>query len=305
LTLFTRRRIGLGAIALLGATAVSTACGSPYRAADGPVEDGGADAPSNDEAASDEAASRDGAPGNDGGAALDAAGLTRCEMELRGDSSAEDFFCTDFEDTVLGANGVPEGWSELENASVDGRLGFIDDAGVDGSRALDVVAANGAGNNGNTFLTLVLSQTKEANTFLHYQMDFDFRLLASDVSSANLGLLVFTPASSTQQHGIAMYGSNPASFARKDSPTFPTKLLPDSPPAQWHHAHVTLDRGPADTDYFRAITIDGMDVDGDPSGHAINAGAPTALWLGLFATGAGLGSAHAQFDNVVLRRRPQ
>jgi hypothetical protein len=303
-SVFGRRRAVVGLAALLGATAVSTACGSAYRAADEP-SDGGADAPAFDDAASGEASSIDGAPAVDGAAAFDAASLSRCEMALRGDSSADDFFCTDFDDAVLGADGVPAGWSNVVNASADGKLGFVDDAGVDGSRVLDVVAATGAGNNGNTRLNLVLSQTKEANTFRRYQVDFDFRLLASTLSTADLALLVFTPAAPAEQNGIAMYGTNPTSFARKDSATFPTKQLPDSPPAQWHHGRVTLERGPSDSDYVRTTTIDGMDVDGEPNAHAISAGAPTELWIGVFAAGPGDGSAHAQFDNVVLRRRMQ
>lgn len=297
-----RRRAVLGLAALLGATAASIACGNAYRAADDPGDGGSPDATASEDAAPAKASANDGGARPDAASSFDAAGLSRCEVALRGDSAPEDFFCTDFDDAVIGPDGVPSGWRSITN-SPDGSIGLVDEAGVDASRALDVVGVLGNGNFGNTLVDVALSQTQEANTFLHYQLDFDFRLVASDLNSADLGLLVFTPASPSEQHGIGMYGSNPTTFARKDSSAFPMKVFPDSPPAQWHHARVALDRGPSDSDYVRTTTIDGMDVDGEPNGHPIAAGAPTELWLGVFAAGIVSGSGHAQFDNVVLRRR--
>ena len=302
MTAAARHRRALGSLAGLAGVAICAACGSAYSQADNPT--GGAEAgpaeSSDNDATLSEAAATDALATDADGGSLDAAALSRCEA-LRGDSAAADFFCTDFDDAAVGPDGVPTGWTSVVNANNAGTIALLDDAGMDASRALDITVSAGAVLQQDTRLRVVLAPLNEANTYLHYQLDFDLRVVTMSGTYVELGALAFV-AGSTSTNGIADYDVGGGSFALSHETNGGTPVRRVANDTAWHHAHVVLDLDSLGS-YKRALSIDGLDVTEDLSEHPIPAAAGTELWIGVFGGNFGAGIVHAQFDNVVLRRR--
>jgi hypothetical protein len=277
---------GLDADYQLGSDATSSADS-------GGSEDGGSDAQGPD-------AQTDGSAGLD---ATDGAVSSFCES--RRDGSAEmDFFCSDFEEAALEVTGAPSGWTALLNTVDGGTLRLLRDGGMDGSTALELESDTTSTASRQTRITkkLLKAPTKEANEYLAYELDFDFRVVSSVLQYDAFGLLVFGNQVASREHGIAGYGPGTPHVLSHQAPiTAGTPRLDND--AKWHHASVRLSHAAPATPFDRTLQIDGNDFDDNPSGHTMDAGAPTELWFGVFNTSNNAGRAHVQFDNVVFRRR--
>lgn len=254
----------------------------------------------------------DGGPGADGGGmegsttdgmvmdAGDGAVLTAFCKNAKDGSADNDFFCTDFEgESFPGNNQPPTGWNDLVNLRDAGNFSFVQ---ANGSLALDVRSSSDGSFGAHTLLRKLLSGApNDAHQYLHYQLEYDFSVLASSLQYAGLGFLTFvTSDTAAKEHGIATYGPSAVILSHQGGSSI-TKKLPD--PGGWHHAEITLDRATADLSYMRTITIDGLDVDDAPSGIVVASGDPTEIWLGIFYGASASGQAHVQFDNIVFRRK--
>lgn len=250
--------------------------------------------------------------GGDGGAqtdspsGLDAADGRASFCESRRDGSAEiDFFCSDFEGAILEGNGVPTGWSGMFNNVDGGVVRLVLDGGMDGSTALELVSETTSTASRQTRVQkrLLKAPAKEPNQYLGYELDFDFRVVSSVLPYEALGMLVFPDPGDTKEHGIAGYGPQTPHIISHQTPLMPATPRLDND-ANWHHARVTLTHAAPSTPFNRTIEIDGNSFEDTPTGHTIDAGAPTEVWFGIFNTANNAGRAHAQFDNVVVRRTP-
>jgi predicted small secreted protein len=229
--------------------------------------------------------------------------LSFCEAR-RGASAPGDFFCTDFDTESFPGNGTaPTPWLSLTNSLDAGTFAFVPDAGDGGSRVLDVMGVSTAAGGAHTLLKAAFSPTNPANTYQGYALEFEFRVLASNLDYDAFGLLVFKPNTQAGENGIAGYGpGTPHLLSHQGTGASPVKKVPNSIPTDWHLAKITLTRVDAGPAYTRTIKIDNTDVDDSTGIHTIDVGAPTELWMGIFNADNTPGTAHAQFDNVVLRR---
>jgi hypothetical protein len=258
--------------------------------------DGGGDA----QAADAQADTRPNDDANEG----DAAPSDFCAAQ-QGDSGVNDFFCADFEGIALEGEGFPAGWTGLQNNVDGGTLRLSADAGMDGSTALEVESntTSTASRQTRAVKKLIRSIGKEADQYMAYELDFDFRVETSVLSYEALGLLVFGNQVPTREHGIAGYGPGQPHVLSRQAPIVGGTPRIDND-AKWHHARVRLTHAAPSMPFERTIVIDGNNLDDKPTGHTMDAGAPTELWFGVFNTSNSAGRAHAQFDNVVFRRRP-
>jgi hypothetical protein len=242
----------------------------------------------------------------DGSSGLDASdGAVSSFCESRRDGSADvDFFCSDFEGVSLEVTGAPSGWTGLLNTVDGGALRLLQDGGMDGSTALEIESDTTSTASRQTRVTkkLLKAPTKEASEYLAYELDFDFRVVSSALQYDAFGLLVFGNQVASREHGIAGYGPGTPHVLSHQAPiTAGTPKLDND--AKWHHASVRLSHAAPATPFDRKLEIDGNDFDDTPTGHTMDAGAPTELWFGVFNTSNNAGRAHVQFDNVVFRRR--
>ncbi len=294
--------------ATLAACSLLTGLDADYSASghDGAIapvgEGGGGDGPSAD------GEGMDGSTMTDGMVKPDAMGdggvLSFCESAQR-TTASEDFFCTDFEtESFPGDASAPKPWATFTNLRDAGAMSFVDSGG---SRVLDVMATSTTGNGAGTYLKVGLAQTKQANLFKQYVFEFRFHVIDSTLDYEALGLLVFKPFDPTGENGISGYGPglpHQLSHQGTGTATPPTLVVANGPPTTWWHAVITLTRTDAGTSYDRSIKIGGNPVDESPSGHAIPMNAPTEVWMGAFNADTTAGTAHIQFDDVVLRRTP-
>ena len=269
---------------------------SGYDGAAAVGEGGGGDGPGTDGPSAMEGSTPDGMVKPDADA-----GLTTWCRSMQDGAADDDFFCTDFEGASFpGNNQPPAGWFDLVNLRDAGTLSFVK---VDGSAALDVTSSSDGTPAGgaHTRLRKELSPAPtDAHQYLHYELDYDFCVLSSNLQYAGLGFLVFADSEPTaKEHGIATYGPSAVILSHQGGSSITKKMMD---PGGWHHARITLDRATSDVSYARTITIDGLNVDDAPSGQLVAVGDPTELWLGIFYGASAIGTAHVQFDNVVLRR---
>jgi hypothetical protein len=220
-------------------------------------------------------------------------------------SVATDFFCDDFENSEIDSDGGLAGeWTGVVNlvGAGTGTVKTMADAGRGGSRGLDVVSNTTVGRSSRVYKSM--THPKESDQFLEYDLQFDVRVESSTLSYVAFGLVVFEPFMKVKEHGIAGYG--PAAgykLARQAIVGDPAPTLTYPNEAKWVHVHVRLNHAAAGTPFTRSITIADVPVDDAPNGgHTPTAGLAPELWIGIFnSNNAGL--AHAQFDNVVFRRR--
>jgi hypothetical protein len=233
----------------------------------------------------------------------DAGARSFCQV-AQGSIPAQDVFCTDFEEPS--STGVPPTtpWTLSINNFDAGKLALLDDAGVDASRGLDVSGTSNGAAGAHTLVKYIFGTGGAANSYLHYDFSFDFRLFNSNLNYEALGLLVFAPNTSSGENGISGYGpGDPHELSHQGGVPLVKFVKSYAGTSIWRHAMVILERAAAATAYTRTISIDGMDVDDDLGTHTIAAGAPTEVWLGVFNADKTAGMAHVQFDNVVVRRR--
>jgi predicted small secreted protein len=240
---------------------------------------------------------------NDGMVKPDAdAGVTGYCRSLQDGAADADFFCTDFEnESFPGNNQPPTGWTALDNLRDAGVFSLVQ---ANGSVALDVTSSSDGSSGAHTRLKRVMAAgPTDAHQFLHYQLEYDFCVLASTLQYAGLGFLAFADTdTASKEHGIATYGPSAVVLSHQGGSAVSSKL---SDTGVWHHAKVTLDRAAVDATYRRTITIDATNnVDDAPSGLVVASGDPTEIWLGIFLAATASGSAHLQFDNVVFWRTP-
>ena len=238
----------------------------------------------------------------DDGSSTDSSTPRFCDA-LDGGPNTEDYFCTDFEDAVFEANGIATGWTAVKNTLPDGgaTLKLLPEAGNLGlSRGLEVESYSASVTTGRqTRLDKTLPTNKPADQYLAYEIDFDFRVLKSELDYTAISLLVFM----SKEHGLAAYESGPEQVLSREAPAAPLPMRITNDFA-WHHLKLRLTHDTAGTPFAREIKIDNVVVDNAPTGHIIAAGATTELRLGIHNTGNKEGRALAQFDNVVFRRRP-
>ncbi|MDB5218012.1 MAG: hypothetical protein JWO86_5939, partial [Myxococcaceae bacterium] len=260
-------------------------------------EGGGPDSPGSDGGM--EGAANDGMVKPDG----DAGFTTWCQAKQNGVADG-DFLCTDFETESFPDGGsAPTPWFSLTNNLDAGAFSFVPDAGDGGSRVLDVVGVSTAAGGAHSFLKAALAFTPTpANKYQQYVFEFEFRVLASNLDYEALGLLVFKPNDATGENGIAGYGPGTPHYLSHQGGTPLLTKIPNNAPLAWHLGQVTLTRVDGGPTYTRTIKIDDIPVDDTVGTHTIDVGAPTELGMGIFNADNTPGTAHAQFDNVVLRR---
>jgi hypothetical protein len=228
--------------------------------------------------------------------------LSFCE-KAKGDSQPDDFFCTDFENGLSFAGGS-DGWTDMNNQNDAGKLAVVTDAGMDASRALEVIGNSTTTASADTRIRRTLLAMDQPYAYRSYDVAFDVLLADSTNEYEALGLLMFAQSDvMAREHGIAGYGPSPHFLSRQATGVVPsgTERIPNT--IGWAHAHITLDHDSPTAAFKRTITIGGVKAD-DTTGHVIDAGAPTDFRLGVFYTPAKTGTAHVYFDNVVMRRRP-
>ena len=203
--------------------------------------------------------------------------------------------CDDFE-----AVSAPLFGFELSTLAPDGgsTIGVSDEGGVGNTtRVLDVSVTQKADAGQSAFLTKNLPDAGAPDSFLHYEIELDFRVVGTaSLAYVALGSLQF-PGGAIKEHGFAVYDGTvfgrlvPKDFAVKDDKSL------------WHHARIVLDRpkGSSVSSFTTTITVDGTTVD-NVGGVDPGATGGSKVRIGAFNTGTAAGSMHAQYDNVVIRR---
>lgn len=205
--------------------------------------------------------------------------------------------CDDFE-----TESAPLFGFDLSTLLPDGgsSIGVSDEGGAGNTtRVLDVTLTQKADAGQSAFLTKNLPDAGAPDSFLHYEVELDFRVVGTaSLAYVALGSLQF-PGGAIKEHGFAVYDGNvfarlvPKDFAVKDDKSL------------WHHAIIVLDRpaGSAASAFTTTITIDGTTVD-NVGGVGPGATGGSKVRIGAFSTSPTQpGSMHAQYDNVVIRRR--
>ena len=202
-----------------------------------------------------------------------------------------------------GVDTPPGDWTSVTNNLDAGTFMFVSDAGDGGSRVLEVDGVT-ASAPAHSYLRFAFPQGgKEANSYQQYTLDFDFRVLQSNLDYDAFGLLIFKPNTASGENGIAGYGPALHILSHQGTGTAVMKSVSNQP-VKWHAAHVTMTRIGAGPTYNRTIAIDSTEVDESVGPHTIDVGSPTELWIGVFNADSNAGTSKAQFDNVVLRRTP-
>lgn len=243
-------------------------------------------------------AQSDAPPGQD---ASDAA-VSFCLTHVDG-SAADDYFCADFENDVEGDD-TPTGWMRAADTFDGGTIRVVADAGIGGSRALEVRSETAAVSR-QTRVYKELDAVMAPDQYLAYEVDFDFKLLDSSLDYDAYGLLVFDPQVKSKEHGVAGYASTPSHQLSRQAivgNASPTKTVTNDA-TKWQHASIRLTHADAGTQFTRVIMVNSVDVDEVAGGHLTEPSTTTQLWLGVFNTSANSGRSHILFDNVVFRRR--
>ena len=205
-------------------------------------------------------------------------------------------FCDDFENGAVGDGGGTE-WTGVVR-SHDASIQVMGDAGIGGSFGLDIDTYSPTTASRQAYVFKTLAAESASNEYLAYQLDFDVRIFTTELSYAAHAVLNFTGATQ-EDHGIATY--TPGAAIGRLTPRIEAVAIGTN---QWHHVRLLLDHAAPATPFKRQIWVDGRSVDGDAgtTGHVTNGAATGEVRMGVFYT-AGIGRAHATFDNVVVRRR--
>jgi hypothetical protein len=152
----------------------------------------------------------------------------------------------------------------------------------------------------NIYLHKTLPANKAITAYLEYDVDFDFKLIASAGNDyVAMGVLNFTNAL-PEDHGVAAYPADDV-IGRLNP-----KTIGASPAAgTWHHVHIVLSHAAAGSTFARTITVAGptlVTVDNGTSISSVGA-TLTELRIGIFYTAGAAGEIHAVFDNIVARRK--
>ena len=204
--------------------------------------------------------------------------------------------CDDFESVSAPLFGF-----ELSTLTADGgsAIGVSDEGGTGNkTRVLDVSLTQKADAGQSAFLTKNLPEAGAPDSFLHYEVELDFRVVGTaSLAYVALGSLQF-PGAAIKEHGFAVYDGNvfgrlvPKDFAVKDDKSL------------WHHARIVLERpaGSTVSSFTTSISVDGTAID-NVGGVDPGATGGSKVRIGAFNTSPTLaGSMHAQYDNVVIRR---
>lgn len=204
--------------------------------------------------------------------------------------------CDDFE-----AESAPLFGFDLSTLVADGgsAIGLSDDGGAgNATRVLDVSLTQKADAGQSAYLTKNLPDAGAPDSFLHYEVELDFRIVGTaSLAYVALGSLQF-PGGAIKEHGFAVYDGNvfarlvPKDFAVKDDKSL------------WHHARIVLDRPKGSTlsSFTTTITIDGTTVDNVGGVDPGTTGGSKVRIGGFNTATTAAGSMHAQYDNVVIRR---
>lgn len=281
---FRHRPLLLASLALCAAGAIAIACSSddsgpqpPAFVTDGgpiPHPDTGTDVP--------DAMAVDSAVTPFSCATLDASSLVLCD-----DFETESAPLFGFELSAL----TPDGGSAI---------GVSDEGGAGNTtRVLDVTLTQKADAGQSAFLTKSLPDSGAPDSFLHYEIELDFRIVGTaSLAYVALGSLQF-PGGAIKEHGFAVYDGNV--FGR----LVPKDLAVKDDKSLWHHARIVLDRaaGSSVSSFTTSITVDGTAVD-NVGGVDPGTTGGSKVRIGGFNTSPTLaGSMRAQYDNVVIRRR--
>ncbi len=280
----SRGRIAVFALALGGAGAIAFACSSDDEGAQPPafVTDGGPLPHPDTGVTPNDAAVVDSSIAPFSCTTIDASSLVLCD---------------DFETVSAPLFGF-----ELASLTPDGgsAIGVSDEGGTGNTtRVLDVWLTQKADAGQSAFLTKNLPDSGAADSFLHYEIELDFRVVGTaSLAYVALGSLQF-PGGAIKEHGFAVYDGNvfgrlvPKDFAVKDDKSL------------WHHARIVLDRpaGSTVSSFTTSISVDGTAVD-NVGGVDPGTTGGSKVRIGGFNTSPTLaGSMRAQYDNVVIRRR--
>jgi len=234
-------------------------------------------------------ANPDSTPGDDG--AVPDATLVDATFCTASDAALA-IFCDDFEDASVMDGGIPIGWTARRN-DPDSSFVVAPGNGMDASGGLEArLWQTGAQTSRVAWLRRNLGAIGT-----HYEAEFDFRVVSATYVYVVLVSVAFPSAGADQDHGVAaedmgtgLRGINGAGTAVVDLSN------------AWHHARVVLDKVDGGT-YSRQLFIDAQMVE-SPSLHVLGTSGSSELRLGLFFTPDNVGaSAHATFDNVVVRRK--
>ena len=204
--------------------------------------------------------------------------------------------CDDFE-----SQSEPLFGFDLKTLVADGgsTISLSDEGGAgNATRVLDVSLTQKTDAGQSAFLTRNLPDAGAPDSFLHYEVELDFRVVGTaSLAYVALGGLQF-PGAAIKEHGFAVYDGNvfarlvPKDFAVKDDKSL------------WHHARIVLDRpmGSTVSSFTTTITVDGTVVD-NVGGVDPGTTGGSKVRIGGFSTSpTAAGSMHAQYDNVVIRR---
>jgi hypothetical protein len=280
----TRYAVLLGvALALGSAGALAiVACSSDLQSElPPPFDAAGSDAPRDSSAADVANAAVVDAPSGPFCTVIDASSLVLCD-----DFESESAPLFGFDESTL----VADGGSSLSISDEGGT--------TNPTRVLDVKLTQKADAGQSAFLTKNLPDAGAPDSFLHYEVELDFRIVgAASLAYVALASLQF-PGGPIKEHGFAVYDGNvfarlvPKDFAVKDDKSL------------WHHARIVLDRpkGSTPSSFTTTISIDGTLVD-NVGGVDPGTTGGSKVRVGAFATSAtAAGSIRAQFDNAVIRR---
>jgi hypothetical protein len=209
-------------------------------------------------------------------------------------------FCEDFESTTGPLYGFDQ---RVLAGDGGGSLVLTNEGGAaHPSLVLDVALVQKGADAGDAGESAFLSKSLPAgaapNSYLHYDVEMDFRVVGpASLAYVAMSVLMF-PSGAIKQHGFAVYDGNvfgrlaPKDFAVKDDKSL------------WHHARIVLDRpaGSSTSSFAATIDIDGTLVDNVGGVDVGSAGTSSIRVGGFYTSPAATGTIRAQFDNVVIRR---
>jgi hypothetical protein len=203
--------------------------------------------------------------------------------------------CDDFEAVSAPAFGF-----DLATFVADGgTIALSDDGGAgNATRVLDVSLAQKADAGQSAFLTKNLPDAGAPDSFLHYEIELDVRVVGTGtLAYVALGGLQF-PGGAIKEHGFGVYDGNV--FAR----LVPKDLAVKDDKSLWHHVRIVLDRpvGSTVSSFTTTITFDGTTVDNTGGVDPGTTGGSKVRIGGFNTAPTAAGTMHAQYDNVVIRR---
>jgi hypothetical protein len=203
--------------------------------------------------------------------------------------------CDDFE----AVSGPAFGFDLATLVADGGTIALSDDGGAgNATRVLDVSLAQKADAGQSAFLTKNLPDAGAPDSFLHYEVELDVRVVGTGtLAYVALGGLQF-PGGAIKEHGFAVYDGNvfgrlvPKDFAVKDDKSL------------WHHVSIVLDRpkGSTVSSFTTTISIDGTTIDNTGGVDPGTTGGSKVRIGGFNTAPTAAGTMHAQYDNVVIRR---